>query len=405
MRAQPVRDSSVVVLPDSSNFVIASLVVVQPASSPMSSLGHVALRMQCPAYGLDFLWSQNTMDSPTLWIQQLYGNNPVAGVWQPTDSMLNVYRNEQRGTRQYTLNLTHHEKQRLWMLLDEVSEMGVNGRLRVDNHHCASAVIQQLKAATIQRQLDTGDEQRQIGQYGQWAARHSPWIQFALVLMAGNQHDRMLSRDCMVCPEDIADYLKKAKLTDTYRWMNSEGEYTKYVRIDGRNIVLSADDDAATQQWGTPWRMPTMYDIEDLLSLCTCTYQWDNSYGYIYTVTGPNGNSITLSCTGTAEGTQQPAWGLVLSFLTATLANDTRNAYILGNDVISNNLKVTFARRYLGFNIRPVISKTATAVNNVNGIADGNRNGGWYTLNGQRFNTAPTQQGLYIHNGKKAVVK
>ncbi len=214
MRAQPVRDSSVVVLPDSSNFVVASLVVVQPASSPMSSLGHVALRMQCPAYGLDFLWSQNTMDSPTLWMRQLYGNNPVAGVWQPTDSMLNVYRNEQRGTRQYTLNLTHHEKQRLWMLLDEVSEMGVNGRLRVDNHHCASAVIQQLKAATIQRQLDTGDEQRQIGQYGQWAARHSPWIQFALVLMAGNQHDRMLSRDCMVCPEDIVDYLKKARLTD-----------------------------------------------------------------------------------------------------------------------------------------------------------------------------------------------
>lgn len=193
--------------------------------------------------------------------------------------------------------------------------------------------------------------------------------------------------------------------TDTYRWMNSEGEYTKYVRIDGRNIVLSADDDAATQQWGTPWRMPTMYDIEDLLSLCTYTYQWDNSYGYIYTITGPNGNSITLSCTGTAEGTQQPAWGLVLSFLTATLANDTRNAYILGNDVISNNLKVTFARRHLGFNIRPVISKNATAVNNVNGIANGNRNGGWYTLNGQRLNTAPTQQGLYIHNGKKAVVK
>ena len=95
----------------------------------------------------------------------------------------------------------------------------------------------------------------------------------------------------------------------------------------------------------------------------------------------------------------------MLSFLTATLANDTRNAYILGNDVVSNNLKVTFARRHLGFNIRPVISKNATAVNNVNGIANGNRNGGWYTLNGQRLNTTPTQQGLYIHNGKKAVVK
>ena len=30
---------------------------------------------------------------------------------------------------------------------------------------------------------------------------------------------------------------------------------------------------------------------------------------------------------------------------------------------------------------------------------------GWFTLDGQKLNTAPTQKGLYIHNGKKVVVK
>ena len=32
-------------------------------------------------------------------------------------------------------------------------------------------------------------------------------------------------------------------------------------------------------------------------------------------------------------------------------------------------------------------------------------NSGWYTLNGMRLDGKPTTQGVYIHNGKKIVIK
>jgi hypothetical protein len=35
----------------------------------------------------------------------------------------------------------------------------------------------------------------------------------------------------------------------------------------------------------------------------------------------------------------------------------------------------------------------------------GNGNGAWYTLDGRRLNAKPTQRGVYIHNGKKMVIK
>jgi hypothetical protein len=29
----------------------------------------------------------------------------------------------------------------------------------------------------------------------------------------------------------------------------------------------------------------------------------------------------------------------------------------------------------------------------------------WYTLDGRRFDAQPTKKGMYIHNGKKQVIK
>ena len=53
-----------------------------------------------------------------------------------------------------------------------------------------------------------------------------------------------------------------------------------------------------------------------------------------------------------------------------------------------------------------IIDDNPTGITNVNG--NGNDNGndnGWYTLEGQRLNCKPTQQGIYLHNGKKVSVR
>ena len=46
-----------------------------------------------------------------------------------------------------------------------------------------------------------------------------------------------------------------------------------------------------------------------------------------------------------------------------------------------------------------------TGINTINDNTNDNAKGNWYTIDGQRLNTVPTQKGIYIHNGKKVVVK
>ncbi len=58
---------------------------------------------------------------------------------------------------------------------------------------------------------------------------------------------------------------------------------------------------------------------------------------------------------------------------------------------------------YYIFNII-IIDDNPTGITNVNGNDHGNDHG-WYTLEGQRLNSKPTQQGIYLHNGKKVSVR
>ena len=46
-----------------------------------------------------------------------------------------------------------------------------------------------------------------------------------------------------------------------------------------------------------------------------------------------------------------------------------------------------------------------TAIQNVENVKKQTEDGAWYTLQGVRLNDKPTQRGLYLHNGKKIMVK
>ena len=50
-------NDSVKVLPDSSNFVTASLLVAEPLHALYSVFGHATLRMECPTHNLDYVFT------------------------------------------------------------------------------------------------------------------------------------------------------------------------------------------------------------------------------------------------------------------------------------------------------------------------------------------------------------
>ena len=92
----------------------------------------------------------------------------------------------------------------------------------------------------------------------------------------------------------------------TYKWC--KGEYdsmTKYC-TDGSygytdNLTeLLPEDDAATANWGMPWHMPTLAQLDELRQNCSREWTQLNGVNGIL-ITGPNGNTIFLPAGGFFE--------------------------------------------------------------------------------------------------------
>ena len=181
-------------------------------------------------------------------------------------------------------------------------------------------------------------------------------------------------------PSDYGDYYawgetapKKIYNWVTYKWMKagqSDEKYiTKYTIADGQTeaiwydsarkfigdnkTVLDAADDAATQQLGSPWRMPTKVDIKELKDNCIWTrIEQDGVSGY--QVEGPNGNVIFLPAAGARKGSGLQSAGTYGNYWSSSL--DTAYSYLaryLSFDSGAHDW-VSYQYRYYGYSVRPV---------------------------------------------------
>ncbi len=115
-------------------------------------------------------------------------------------------------------------------------------------------------------------------------------------------------------PEEYGDYFawgetvpKEVYDWSTYKWCDgSPYALTKYCTSSSLGTVddkteLDPEDDAATVNWGSSWRIPSNEQQAELVQQCTWTWTIRNGVnGQL--VTGPNGNSIFLPAAGRHSG-------------------------------------------------------------------------------------------------------
>ena len=174
-------------------------------------------------------------------------------------------------------------------------------------------------------------------------------------------------------PEDYGDYFAwgETQPKDTYNWSNYQycnGDYntlTKYCNNAsyGYNgftddlTTLLPEDDAATANWGSDWRMPTEEEWQELYNNTTCTWTTQNGVnGQLFTAA--NGNSLFLPAAGYRYLTSLYSAGGNGNYWSSSL--DTVYPYTpelawafyfgsVGYDVAS-------AYRFMGRSVRPVRS-------------------------------------------------
>ena len=168
-------------------------------------------------------------------------------------------------------------------------------------------------------------------------------------------------------PEGYGDYFAWGETTpkETYNWSNyqhcngSRTTLTKYCddASYGYNgftddlTTLLPEDDAATANWGSDWRMPTVEEWQELLNNTTQTWTTQNGVnGRLFTAA--NGNSLFLPAAGFRSDSLYDAGSFGIycsSSLTTSIPYDTW-LLNLGSDIYY----MISGYRYYGTSVRPV---------------------------------------------------
>lgn len=203
--------------PDSSNFVTASLLVTSPGQPIYSSLGHCTLRMECPRFNLDYCFSFETDNGPAGVLAFFAGQADGHIVAVPTAEYLKPYAKEGRSTVQYVLNLTLHEQQELWRLLDNDMVADESRKFNLMSNNCACITLQMIDAALMSEhfnwnwlpimRLNNGDGICYL-------TRNSSWMQFFALTLLGTEADGYWDNTRRISPEIIAEILQRSTIED-----------------------------------------------------------------------------------------------------------------------------------------------------------------------------------------------
>lgn len=210
-------DSTYVLLPDSSNFVKASLVVVSPGNNIYSSLGHCAIHLECPVHKLDFYFSFGTYTATDFDFLQFFAGTLTAQYLPIKPEMfLQEYIDEGREVKEVELNLTLHEQQRLWRLLDEELANTDEYKFNFLNTNCTSMSLKAIEWSLINEQLEFGSWPEPMtwnnGECANYHTRKLPWLTFFDNSLMGVAADGFTNQEERMSPELTIPVLTAAQI-------------------------------------------------------------------------------------------------------------------------------------------------------------------------------------------------
>lgn len=205
-------------LPDSSNFVTASLLIASPGEAIYSTYGHSAIRMECPVHNLDYCFSFEEEANMGGFVKFFVGKTDAHMVAVPTEKFLADFKKEGREVKQYTLNLTTHEKQELWRLLDNdyVDENVRHFNLLQNN--CSSVSLMAIENVVVDETIDFNgwpDEfKMNNGKVFRLMTKSSPWLEFISITLGGTESDAYWEQEQRAAPALLTKVIKKAEIVD-----------------------------------------------------------------------------------------------------------------------------------------------------------------------------------------------
>ncbi len=195
------------------DFVFVSLMVADPTNwrdDILGMLGHAFLRLQCPAFDLDYCFSYESENVNTQFSEYAQGKLKMGMFAIPTDEYLQDYRHWNRAVHEYRLNLPPEVETRLWEIMDNKLSRGLSMKLDLSRRGCAISAVHFIKAALqdipIVYPQGTRYETLSRREIMYQDLEAHPWLRLLYGMVISNTYDK----DCpidekLIVPVDLAE--------------------------------------------------------------------------------------------------------------------------------------------------------------------------------------------------------
>ena len=264
------EDTTFVLLPDSSNFVTASMIVASPGEAIYSQLGHSALRMECPRYRLDYCFSFEEEPGMGGIMKFFLGKTDAHMMAVPTAKFLNSFKKEGRQVKQYPLNLTLHEKQELWRLLDNDYVDEDMRKFNFLQNNCSSVSLLAVENVVVDETIDFNGWPEPFklknGDILRYQTRDWPWLSFLCISFLGTEGDIFWGNDRRIGPELLMSTIQKASIVAP--------DGTRRPMVAGEKELLPLVNDFKASPITPTWVFGTLLLVTILITLAQWLLKW-----------------------------------------------------------------------------------------------------------------------------------
>lgn len=203
---------------ESDDFVKASILVATPSNVLYSCAGHTGIRMQCPHYDLDVVYTYESESVMSHMLTFLMGGLKMGMTSVPTEKMLSGYGSVGRGITEYPLNIPLDKRKILWQYLDGKVAEGMNHSMGSIEKGCAFSTLRAIQTAILPDTLSFGKWDEKFFKKTRRTLLGDrisgfPWNRFVIFSFASTEMDQPCTViNKLLIPADVIDVLSKTKL-------------------------------------------------------------------------------------------------------------------------------------------------------------------------------------------------
>lgn len=230
------------------DFVTASICIADPTTWQddfLGILGHAFIRLQCPTFQMDYIFSFEAENAKTEMQRFMKGQLKMGMFRVNTEEYLRTFRSWNCAIHEYRLNLPPEAELRLWEIMDNEVEEGQDLDFDLMQRGCTQTLVlfveQALNGTSIEYQKWGEEYKMSRREIIDTRLEKYPWMRFLLVDLLTNTdfNAQVANEEKILVPVQLAE-----------AWTNATVEGRQLATYEGDLIKAPACE--VTASWFTP---------------------------------------------------------------------------------------------------------------------------------------------------------